>query len=79
MEAEPVNFYCKVACIQALPKDESALPDHLLLLYRPRVVEEENMYHRLVQNGYTDVDHVLYSDGLGTPWGTMAATLERGK
>jgi 4-amino-4-deoxy-L-arabinose transferase-like glycosyltransferase len=76
MEAEPVNFYCKSSCVQALPEDKSQLPAHLLLLYRPRVAEEENKYRQLTRSGYVDVDHVLYSDGLGTPWGTMVASLE---
>ncbi len=79
MEAEPVNFYCKRSCVQALPEDKSTLPTHLLLLYRPQDADEEKMYLQLMRSGYVDVDHVLYSDGLGTAWGTMAANLERRK
>jgi len=79
MEGEAVNFYCKSTCVQPLPQDESALPPRLLLLYRSRVTEEEKSYRQLIQSGYADVGHVLYTNGQGGSWGTTAASLERRK
>ena len=79
IEGEPVNFYCKSTCVQPLPKDQSVLPPRLLLLYRPVLTEEENSYRQLLQSGYADVGHAYYSDGIGDPWGTMVASLERRK
>jgi hypothetical protein len=76
MEGEPVNFYCKSTCVQPLPEDQLALPPRLLLLYRSRVTEEEKRYRQLIQSGYADVGHVLYTNGQGGSWGTTAASLE---
>ena len=73
----PVNFYCKSTCVQILPENETGIPPRLLLLYRPNSSTDANSYRNLIQSGYTDVDHDYYSNGSGSPWGTMAAKLER--
>ncbi len=76
-EGEPINFYCRMQCIQPLPSDVSHLPRHLLLIYRPRVKDETAKYSALKLEGYVDASHRYYTDGVGTAWGTMAADLER--
>lgn len=75
--AEPINFYCKRTCVQQLPDGDAALPSRLLLLYRPSSKKEVSAYKRLLGEGYTDVDHTYFSDGLKTAYGTTAATLAR--
>lgn len=78
-EGQTVNFYCQSTCVQRIPEDESSLPSHLLLLYRPRAEEDKSQYLQLIQSGYVDVRHVFYTDGAANPWGTMATSLERKK
>jgi 4-amino-4-deoxy-L-arabinose transferase-like glycosyltransferase len=75
--SEPVNFYCKSVCVQILPENESGLPPLLLLLYRPKSGMDADKYSRLIQSGYADVNHDYYTNGSGSPWGTMVAKLER--
>ncbi len=74
---EPVNFYCHTACVHDLPASDTALPANLLLLYRPASKSEALVYKRLLGEGYVDLAHTYFTDGLGTPFGTSAATLAR--
>ena len=76
-EGEPVNFYCREACVQPLPAAEDTLPARLLLLYRPASAKERRSYQQLLQDGYVDRGHRYLTDGLGTAYGTMTADLER--
>jgi hypothetical protein len=76
---EPVNFYCRETCVQMLPENDAGLPPQLILLYRPSEKTEISRYKQLIQSGYTDVRHEYYTDGVGSPWGTMAADLERAR
>jgi 4-amino-4-deoxy-L-arabinose transferase-like glycosyltransferase len=78
-EGETVNYYCKGACVQPLPENEAQLPPRLLLLYKPSVAIEENWYRQLIQGGYVDTGHALYTHGYPFPYGVMAANLERQK
>ena len=73
-EGEPINFYCRMQCVQPLPKDASHLPRHLLLIYRPRVKDETAKYSELKREGYVDASHIYYTDGLGN-YGCGSRTL----
>lgn len=74
---EPVGFYCKNTCVQILPGDDSRLPSRLLLLYRPNLQSDAISYNRLIHSGYADEKHDFYTNGSGSPWGTMIASLQR--
>ena len=74
---EPVNFYCRYACVQKLPGSDAALPSRFIFLYRPFAKDETVVYHRLLRDGYMDDEHTDFADGLQTPYGPRAALLER--
>ena len=74
------RLFPRLQTLQQFPRkleDETGIPPRLLLLYRPNSSTDANSYRNLIQSGYTDVDHDYYSNGSGSPWGTMAAKLER--
>lgn len=76
-EGEPVNFYCGHTCVQPLPSTETQLPPQFLLLYRPGSGRERKAYQQLLGDGFVDTGHEYFTDGQRTPYGTMAATLQR--
>jgi len=73
----PVNFYCRHQCVQQLPDSDTALPQQLMLLYRPSSKSERSTYKQLLKEGYIDEDHTYFTDGQKDSYGTMVATLIR--
>ena len=74
---EPVNFYCGATCVQPLTK-EAALPDSIVLLYRPNVPTESQSYRNLLnKEGFTTVSDSYYTNGGHSTFGTSMAILRR--
>jgi hypothetical protein len=80
-EGEPLNYYCHSLCTQPLPTSDAQLPARLMLIYQPLSPNEASRYRQLIQEGYIDQGHLLYTNGYGNDdtWGTIAATLQRPK
>jgi hypothetical protein len=75
---EPVNYYCATKCVQPLPTDDSALPEAMVLLYRPNATQEVQRYKQLLKEGFTtDSYGRYYAEGKQTPWGTSSVYLTR--
>lgn len=74
---EPINYYCRRACVQEMPSSDAALPDQLLLLYRPSSKDEASVYRRLLQEGYVVENAAYFTDGMRSTYGTSLTTLAR--
>jgi 4-amino-4-deoxy-L-arabinose transferase-like glycosyltransferase len=76
---EPVNFYCGSNCVQPLPKDNSVLPEAIVLLYRPRASEETQQYQDLLKEGFAVVSNKYYTNGWRGHFGTSMVLLTRSR
>lgn len=74
---EPVNYYCGPKCVEPLPKDDSALPATIVLLYRPQASQELQRYKDLLENGFVTGPSTYYTNGRQTPFGTSMVLLMR--
>jgi 4-amino-4-deoxy-L-arabinose transferase-like glycosyltransferase len=74
---EPVNYYCRVPCVEALPAAYSAVPDRITLLYRPAARDEARRYQDLLNSGFVADSEVHYTNGMRSEWGTTAVHLRR--
>lgn len=74
---EPVNYYCRVACVEALPAAYAALPDRITLLYRPAVRDEARRYQDLLSSGFVADSEMHYTNGIRSEYGTTAVHLTR--